>query len=292
MTDIVLQTVARKPAYCLNTYLFGDNQDDPVRIEEIKRSFKFIEASQAFFSNVIFQIFIPEIFKNYVPGFYHLNKKYKENSDWLNETMLNFISKRKNEINNMQSDEKTGNIFCYTIWLLAKHPKVLTHFQKEISEILGDNISREIIYEDLEKFAYLDAIVKESAQIFTFVPLTPRVSTQESIIGGNHLEANTNFFVGHEIIRKLPEFWENPDEFIPERFLNNEIAKHFFIPFGGGMRICPGKNMSNVELKTLLILLFRKYDVELVDKVSEKPNIKYSFFYQCLDMKVIVRPRC
>ncbi|CAB4463773.1 unnamed protein product [Rhizophagus irregularis] len=194
--------------------------------------------------------------------------------------MLNFISKRKNEINNMQSDEKvgsnlfdilltlntpldpnnydgseapltdqeicstitevsvggtdtTGNIFCYTIWLLAKHPKVLTHFQKEISEILGYNISREIIYEDLEKFAYLDAIVKESARIFTFVPLTPHVSTQESIIRGNHLEANTNFFVGHEIIHKLPEFWENPDEFIPERFLDNEIAKHSFIPFGG-----------------------------------------------------------
>ncbi|PKY16103.1 cytochrome P450 [Rhizophagus irregularis] len=229
--------------------------------------------------------------------------------------MLNFISKRKNEINNMQSDEKvgsnlfdilltlntpldpnnydgseapltdqeicstitevsvggtdtTGNIFCYTIWLLAKHPKVLTHFQKEISEIL------------------------ESARIFTFVPLTPHVSTQESIIRGNHLEANTNFFVGHEIIHKLPEFWENPDEFIPERFLDNEIAKHSFIPFGGGTRICPGKNMSNVELKALLILLFRIYDVELVDKVSEKPNIKYSFFYQCLDMKVVVRPRC
>ncbi|PKY57035.1 cytochrome P450 [Rhizophagus irregularis] len=69
---------------------------------------------------------------------------------------------------------------------------------------------------------------------------------------------------------------ENPDEFISERFLNNEIAKIAFIPFGGGTRICSGKNMSNVQIKTLLILLLRKYDVELVD--SEKPNFKYSFF--------------
>ncbi|CAB4413962.1 unnamed protein product [Rhizophagus irregularis] len=337
MTDIILQTVTSKPSYCLNTYFFGENQDDPIRLEEIKRSFKFTKASGTFFPNMLFQAFVPEIFKNF-PGYYHLNKKYKKKSDWLNQFMLGFVSKRRNEINyNMQSDgnigsnlldnlltlntpldpnydgseapltdqevcstitdvsvngtETTINMTCYTIWLLAKHPKVTAHFRKEISEILGDDLSRQINYEDLEKFTYLDAILKESVRVYTIVLLSPRVSTQASIVGGNHLEANTNFFVGHDIIHKLPEFWENPDEFIPERFLNNEIAKNAFIPFGGGTRICPGKNMSNVLMKTLLILLLRKYDVELVDKVSEKPNFKYSLFCQCIDMKIVVRPR-
>ncbi|CAB4446509.1 unnamed protein product [Rhizophagus irregularis] len=106
VTDIILQTVTRKPSYCLNTYLFV-KINVPIRLEEIKRSFKFTKASETFFSNMLFQAFIPEIFKNYVPGFYHLNKKYKESSDWLNQTMLDFISKRRNEINNnIQSDGK------------------------------------------------------------------------------------------------------------------------------------------------------------------------------------------
>ncbi|PKK62894.1 cytochrome P450 [Rhizophagus irregularis] len=340
-TDITLQTVTCKPSYCLNTYLFGENHDDPIRSEEIKRTVYFTKAVQTFLTNVLFQMFIPEVLKNYFPGFYHLNKKYKKNSDWLTETMLDVISKRRKEIDNMQSDEKigsnlldilltlntprdpngydeseppltdqevcstitevsiagtdtTGNTFCFTVWLLVKHPKVIARFREEISEILGEDISRQITYEDLEKFTYLDAIIKESTRVLTLTPLTPRISTQESIIGGKHLEANTKFLILHELIHKLPEFWENPDDFIPERFLketNNEITKNAFIPFGGGTRICPGRHMAMVELKTLLILLFRKYDVELVDNVSKKPKTQFTAVYECTEMKVLVRPK-
>ncbi|CAB5354929.1 unnamed protein product [Rhizophagus irregularis] len=108
-TDITLQTVTCKPSYCLNTYLFGENHDDPIRSEEIKRTVYFTKAVQTFLTNVLFQMFIPEVLKNYFPGFYHLNKKYKKNSDWLTETMLDVISKRRKEIDNMQSDEKIGS---------------------------------------------------------------------------------------------------------------------------------------------------------------------------------------
>uniref|UniRef100_U9SM19 Cytochrome P450 n=3 Tax=Rhizophagus irregularis TaxID=588596 RepID=U9SM19_RHIID len=322
-TDITLQTITCKPSYCLNTYLFGENHDDPVRSEEIKRSVYFTKAVQTFLTNVLFQIFIPE------------------NSDWLTETMLDVIIKRRKEIDNMQSDEMigsnlldilltlhtprdpsgydeseppltdqeicaiitevsiagidtTGNTFCFAVWLLVKHPKVIARFREEISEILGEDISRQITYEDLEKFTYLDAIMKESTRVITLTPISPRNSTQESIIGGKHLEANTKFLILHELIHKSPEFWENPDDFIPERFLketNNEIAKNTFIPFGGGTRMCPGRYMAMAELKTLLILLFRKYDVELVDNVSKEPKIQFTSVYECTEMKVLVRPK-
>ncbi|CAB4485678.1 unnamed protein product [Rhizophagus irregularis] len=340
-TDITLQTITCKPSYCLNTYLFGENHDDPVRSEEIKRSVHFTKAVQTFLTNVLFQIFIPEVLKNYFPGFYHLNKKYKKNGDWLTETMLDVIIKRRKEIDNMQSDEMigsnlldilltlhtsrdpsgydeseppltdqeicaiitevsiagidtTGNTFCFAVWLLVKHPKVIARFREEISEILGEDISRQITYEDLEKFTYLDAIMKESTRVITLTPISPRNSTQESIIGGKHLEANTKFLILHELIHKSPEFWENPDDFIPERFLketNNEIAKNTFIPFGGSTRMCPGRYMAMAELKTLLILLFKKYDVELVDNVSKELKIQFTSVYECTEMKVLVRPK-
>ncbi|PKB94931.1 cytochrome P450, partial [Rhizophagus irregularis] len=289
-TDITLQTITCKPSYCLNTYLFGENHDDPVRSEEIKRSVHFTKAVQTFLTNVLFQIFIPEVLKNYFPGFYHLNKKYKKNSDWLTETMLDVIIKRRKEIDNMQSDEMIGSNlldilltlhtprdpsgydeseppltdqeicaiitevsiadWCFTVWLLVKHPKVIARFREEISEIL------------------------ESTRVVTLTPISPRNSTQESIIGGKHLEANTKFLILHELIHKSPEFWENPDDFIPERFLketNNEIAKNTFIPFGGGTRMCPG----------------RKYDVELVDNVSKELKIQFTSVYECTEMKVL-----
>ncbi|PKK67923.1 cytochrome P450 [Rhizophagus irregularis] len=146
--------------------------------------------------------------------------------------------------------DTTGNTFCFTVWLLVKHPKVIARFQEEISEIL------------------------ESTRVITLTPISPRNSTQESIIGGKHLEVNTKFLILHELIHKSPEFWENPDDFILKRFLketNNEIAKNTFIPFGCGTRMCPG----------------RKYDVELVDNVSKEPKIQFTSVYECIEMKVL-----
>ncbi|CAB4383673.1 unnamed protein product [Rhizophagus irregularis] len=136
--------------------------------------------------------------------------------------------------------------------------------------------------------------MKESTRVITLTPISPRNSTQESIIGGKHLEVNTKFLILHELIHKSPEFWENPDDFILKRFLketNNEIAKNTFIPFGCGTRMCPGRYMPMAELKTLLILLFRKYDVELVDNVSKEPKIQFTSVYECIEMKVLVRPK-
>ena len=160
-----------------------------------------------------------------------------------------------------------------------------------MKEILGDNILRQITYEDLEKFKYLDAILKESTRILPLVPLMPRISTEERIpLLGTPIQISMFIVKNSQITWYLGD----PNQFIPEIFLkrsNNEIVKNSYIPFGGGIRICPGKNMAMVELKTLLILLFRKYDVKLVDEVSEKPKTKYLILYNCTDLKVIVRPR-
>ena len=102
-TDITLQTVTRKPPYCLNTYLFGEDHNDnsdPIKSEEIKESVKFARSAQTFLYTILFQIFVPEKLKDYVPGFYQLNKNYQKNTDWLNATILNIIKKRRMEISN------------------------------------------------------------------------------------------------------------------------------------------------------------------------------------------------
>ncbi|CAB4478825.1 hypothetical protein RhiirA5_442230 [Rhizophagus irregularis] len=145
-------------------------------------------------------------------------QKYKENSDWLNQTMLGFISKRRNEINNnIQSDGKIcSNLLDILLTLNtpldpnydgSEAPLTYQEVCSTITEVsvggnkrnFGDDISRQISYEDLENFTYLDAIIKESARVYAVVPLSSHVSTQVSIVGGNHLEANTNIFVEHEI---------------------------------------------------------------------------------------------
>ena len=104
-TDITLQTVTLKPSHCLNTYLFGDQ----MKSKEIQNSVKFTQAAQTFLNTFLFQVFIPDTLKDYVPGFYNLNKKYAKNTDWINKTMLDIIKKRRTEIEKLPNDEKVGS---------------------------------------------------------------------------------------------------------------------------------------------------------------------------------------
>ncbi|KAI9108778.1 hypothetical protein K1719_020083 [Acacia pycnantha] len=64
-----------------------------------------------------------------------------------------------------------------------------------------------------------------------------------------------------------PEFWERPEEFVPERFENNQVdfkGQDFeFIPFGIGRRGCPGISFGLASLEYLLANLLYWFDWKL-----------------------------
>ncbi len=132
-------------------------------------------------------------------------------------------------------------------------------------------MDRKITLEDLEKFKYLDAIIKESFRMKSIIPLGARVLSSTDTVAGYKWEPNTLFVINNMSIHHQEEHWKEPEKFLPDRFLTDKITKNSFIPFGGGIRICPGRLMAMIKVKLLIILFFRKYNIELADK------IKYSY---------------
>ena len=50
------------------------------------------------------------------------------------------------------------------------------------------------------------------------------------------------------LLRRHPEFWPNPEELDPQRFLPGSASTRLrcaYLPFGGGRRICVGADWSN-----------------------------------------------
>ena len=66
--------------------------------------------------------------------------------------------------------------------------------------------------------------------------------------------------------------------------------KYSFIMFGGGLRICPGKKLAMVELLCLIALLFRKYEINLVD-MNAPLNIASGSVTVCTELLVEIKPR-
>ena len=93
-------------------------------------------------------------------------------------------------------------------------------------------------------------------------------------------------------IQKHPAHWSNPEEFIPERFLSQskDIVKNSIQTFGGGLRICPGKQYAMFLMKIVLASLYNRYDIELANE-NEKPATTYKITLSCHGLMVKMRRR-
>uniref|UniRef100_M1DMU2 Cytochrome P450 n=1 Tax=Solanum tuberosum TaxID=4113 RepID=M1DMU2_SOLTU len=142
-------------------------------------------------------------------------------------------------------------------WALAElinHPSIMQNAVQEIDFVIGK--SRIVEESDILNLPYLQAIVKETLRLHPTGPMILRESTEDCCIGGYHIPKNTRLIVNTWAINRDPEYWKNPLEFIPERFLTEEEegntksqldvrGQHYhFLPFGTGRRGCPGTSLA------------------------------------------------
>lgn len=133
---------------------------------------------------------------------------------------------------------------------------------------------RSMIHEkDLEQMEYLKATIKETLRMYPPIPLLiPRESMQDVKIMGYDIPAHTQTIVNAWAIGRDPTLWDEPDEFRPERFLNNSIdykGLHFeLLPFGAGRRGCPGVQFAIVMYELALANVIYKFDLALPDGVK------------------------
>ncbi|KAL5998638.1 hypothetical protein ACLOJK_009581 [Asimina triloba] len=63
---------------------------------------------------------------------------------------------------------------------------------------------------------------------------------------------------------KNPEYFKEPEKFDPSRFEGSGPAPYIFIPFGGGPRICPGRDFAYLEILVFLHNVVQEFKWELV----------------------------
>ena len=93
-------------------------------------------------------------------------------------------------------------------------------------------------------------------------------------IQGYHVPQGTIVVANVWAISRDPKYWEDPDMFIPERFLQGDPDhlcldyKGFdfdFTPFGAGRRMCPGTSFAHMNVEIALASLLYHFDWKLPD---------------------------
>ena len=59
------------------------------------------------------------------------------------------------------------------------------------------------------------------------------------------------------------DFWQQPLEFRPERFLHRTHKGYSFYPYGGGMRMCIGMHLARMEITTIIALFISQFEFKL-----------------------------
>ncbi|KAF3431073.1 hypothetical protein FNV43_RR25803 [Rhamnella rubrinervis] len=153
-------------------------------------------------------------------------------------------------------------------WAMAEllnNPEVMSKEQAELDQVIGKGSL--VTESDITRLPYLQAVVKETFRLHPAVPLLPRKAIAEVEICDFTVPKGAQVLVNAWAIGRDSSIWDNPDKFMPERFLESDIdvrGRNFeLIPFGGGRRICPGLPLAMRMLHLMLGSLIHSFDWKL-----------------------------
>jgi cytochrome P450 len=154
---------------------------------------------------------------------------------------------------------------------LMYNSEIMSKVQKELEQVVGKGIP--IQETDIPKLPYMQAVIKETFRLHPAVPfLLPRKAETDVKIGDYIIPKDAQVLVNAWVIGRDPNKWDNPNVFLPERFLDSEIdvkGHHFeLIPFGSGRRICPGLPLAIRMLPLMLGSLINCFSWKLEDGLN------------------------
>ncbi|CAN1829120.1 Desmethyl-deoxy-podophyllotoxin synthase [Linum perenne] len=118
-------------------------------------------------------------------------------------------------------------------------------------------------------------IIKETFRLHPIAPLfLPRECRETVVVNGYLIPEKTRVTINAWAIGRDPRHWTNPDEFIPERFVDSSLdykGHDFqFLPFGSGRRVCPGIQFGLAVVELLLANLLYHFDWKLPGEMKPR----------------------
>lgn len=157
--------------------------------------------------------------------------------------------------------ETSATSLTWTLFYILKDPYLKNRLVEQLS-LYEDNSDFKKILED----PFLDSVVSEGLRINPPVPfITRKIQTRPLSWARKDFGLDDEIGVCLSLLHRQESIWENPDEFKPERFLENKFSPFEFAPFGGGTRRCLGAELSLIEIKVLTAEFLRTFECELVE---------------------------
>ncbi|XP_074298513.1 cytochrome P450 85A-like [Silene latifolia] len=161
---------------------------------------------------------------------------------------------------------------------LHDHPHVLHELRNEHLAIRERKKADEAItWEDYKSMSFTRAVVLETSRLATVVNGLMRKTMKEMEIFGFVIPKGWRIYVATREINYDPFIYPDPHSFNPWRWMEKSLeSQHYFLIFGCGTRLCPGKELGIAEVSTFLHYLVTRYRWEEVEgnKLKKFPRVE------------------
>ncbi|CAH1773052.1 unnamed protein product [Owenia fusiformis] len=216
----------------------------------------------------------PNIIEDYIDAFYKEVKaregKEQTEEHWFTEKQLNMNIEDLFQV----GTETTTTSLKWIILYMMHFPEIQEKVRAEIHNVIGHD--RLPSMRDKTDLPFTEAVFTEVQRKQVILPLSIGNCTfdKPTEFEGYVLPPYTRIYANIHAIHHDPEYWKEPDKFIPERFLDKDgkyCADERMLTFSTGKRACLGEGLARMELFIFATAILQKYRLVKSEKAPLPP---------------------
>ncbi|GMT21669.1 hypothetical protein PFISCL1PPCAC_12966 [Pristionchus fissidentatus] len=176
----------------------------------------------------------------------------------------------------MAGMETTSTTIRWGVLYLMKNPDKQEKIRAELLSVVGRD--RRLAMSDKPRLPYFVAAIAEIQRVANMLPfLFFHRCTEATVIGGHPIPKDTLTYPYVYSVLKDDEVFEEPDQFMPERFLEadektfNKKTLERMVAFGLGKRQCVGESLARIEMFLVLGTLLLNFRLEPTEPIDLEP---------------------
>ena len=160
---------------------------------------------------------------------------------------------------NLIGQQEASTTLLWAIIALSQYPESADKVASEITLACKNDSPT---YEECEKLDYCRAFISEVLRLHPPLFMIVRQAISDDEVMGYPISAKAKVGIPLCCLHRHPDYWDKPDDFIPERFLDrpwgqdNEFA---YMPFIVGMRNCVARNFIFLAMSLITGILVKNF---------------------------------
>jgi cytochrome P450 len=162
--------------------------------------------------------------------------------------------------------DTTTSTITFLAYELARNPDWAPRLGAEVDAAIGeaDRLRADQLFGD--ELPWLARAIDETLRLYPPAWVGPRRSVRDYEFAGVQVPEGLPVAYSSWVSHHLPDVWDTPEAFRPERFTPENRAKlqrGAYVPFGMGPRVCIGKRFGYTEVHVIAAALLRRFEFEL-----------------------------